>query len=135
MRILLLSEFYPPILGGLELHVQTLGRALLARGHDVHVATLSGPGEDVHVATPGSVTISIAADAETDPLADTGSSRASADWQFSIVIAPCTNAFTDGPDPISGTSGDDVLCGGGGDDTITGFDGNDQIFAAPVTTT
>jgi glycosyltransferase involved in cell wall biosynthesis len=40
MRILLLSEFYPPILGGLELHVQTLARALLSRGHDVRVATL-----------------------------------------------------------------------------------------------
>lgn len=53
MRILLLSEFYPPILGGLELHVQTLARALSARGHDVHVATLgvsgSSPDGDVTV--------------------------------------------------------------------------------------
>jgi glycosyltransferase involved in cell wall biosynthesis len=43
MRILLLTEFYPPILGGVELHVQTLARALMARGHDVHVATVGDP--------------------------------------------------------------------------------------------
>jgi glycosyltransferase involved in cell wall biosynthesis len=40
MRILLLSDLYPPIIGGLERHVQTLGRSLARRGHEVTVATL-----------------------------------------------------------------------------------------------
>ena len=44
MRILLLSDLYPPIIGGLERHVQTLGASLASRGHDVTVATLSHPG-------------------------------------------------------------------------------------------
>src|SRR5215469_5189896 len=40
MRILMLSQFYPPIIGGEEIHVQNLSRALAARGHDVAVVTL-----------------------------------------------------------------------------------------------
>jgi glycosyltransferase involved in cell wall biosynthesis len=40
MHILLLSDLFPPIIGGLERHVQTLGRSLAARGHEVTVATL-----------------------------------------------------------------------------------------------
>lgn len=40
MRILMLSQFYPPTVGGEEQHVQTLSRELAARGHDVAVATL-----------------------------------------------------------------------------------------------
>ena len=39
-RILLLAQFYPPIIGGEERHVRNLGQALAARGHDVCVATL-----------------------------------------------------------------------------------------------
>jgi glycosyltransferase involved in cell wall biosynthesis len=39
MRILLLSQFYPPIVGGEERHVRNLGAALAARGHAVSVAT------------------------------------------------------------------------------------------------
>lgn len=42
MRILLLSQFYPPVSGGVELHVKTLAEGLLARGHDVAVGTLEG---------------------------------------------------------------------------------------------
>lgn len=41
MRILILSDFYPPVLGGLELQVQLLARGLARRGHTVSVATLS----------------------------------------------------------------------------------------------
>ena len=41
MRILLLTQFYPPVLGGEERHVRTLAHELAARGHDVSVATLS----------------------------------------------------------------------------------------------
>jgi glycosyltransferase involved in cell wall biosynthesis len=40
MRILMLSEFYPPLIGGTERHVQTLSRELVQRGHHVAVATL-----------------------------------------------------------------------------------------------
>ncbi len=44
MRILLLSQFYPPIIGGEERHVRNLGAALAQRGHQVCVATLRHPG-------------------------------------------------------------------------------------------
>jgi glycosyltransferase involved in cell wall biosynthesis len=40
MRILMLAQFYPPIIGGEERHVRDLSIALAARGHDVAVATL-----------------------------------------------------------------------------------------------
>lgn len=41
MRVLLLSDFYPPVRGGLEFHVDALAAELVARGHAVTVATLS----------------------------------------------------------------------------------------------
>jgi glycosyltransferase involved in cell wall biosynthesis len=44
MRIMLLSQFYPPIIGGEERHVRNLGAALARRGHEVIVATLWYPG-------------------------------------------------------------------------------------------
>lgn len=40
MRILMLAQFYSPIIGGEERHVENLSRALVARGHDIAVATL-----------------------------------------------------------------------------------------------
>lgn len=40
MRILLLTQFYPPIMGGIERHVKDLGAELAKRGHQVSVATL-----------------------------------------------------------------------------------------------
>lgn len=40
MRILMLAQFYPPIIGGEERHVRDLSMELVARGHDVTVATL-----------------------------------------------------------------------------------------------
>ncbi|MBV9688721.1 MAG: glycosyltransferase family 4 protein [Ktedonobacteraceae bacterium] len=40
MRILMLSQFYPPIIGGEEQHVRALSTELVARGHDVTVVTL-----------------------------------------------------------------------------------------------
>lgn len=42
MRILLLSQFYPPVIGGEERHVRNLALALAARGHQVSVATQAG---------------------------------------------------------------------------------------------
>lgn len=43
MRILLVSDFYPPTIGGLERHVARLAKALVALGHDVEVATSATP--------------------------------------------------------------------------------------------
>jgi glycosyltransferase involved in cell wall biosynthesis len=40
MRILMLAQFYHPILGGIEQHVRTLSHELVTRGHDVSVATM-----------------------------------------------------------------------------------------------
>jgi glycosyltransferase involved in cell wall biosynthesis len=40
MRILMLAQFYPPIIGGEERHVRNLSIDLVARGHNVAVATL-----------------------------------------------------------------------------------------------
>ena len=44
MRVLMLSEFYPPLVGGMERHVQTLSRELVQRGHQVAVGTLQHKG-------------------------------------------------------------------------------------------
>jgi glycosyltransferase involved in cell wall biosynthesis len=41
MRILLISDFYPPTPGGLEFHVDALAAELAARGDEVCVATLT----------------------------------------------------------------------------------------------
>ena len=40
MRVLMISDFYPPVVGGMERHVQTLAREMARRGHEVAVATL-----------------------------------------------------------------------------------------------
>lgn len=41
LRILMLTQFYPPTIGGEERHVKNLSIALACRGHDVGVATLA----------------------------------------------------------------------------------------------
>jgi glycosyltransferase involved in cell wall biosynthesis len=43
MRILLLSQFMPPVIGGEERHVAALGEALAQRGHEVVIATQDDP--------------------------------------------------------------------------------------------
>jgi glycosyltransferase involved in cell wall biosynthesis len=43
MRVLMLTQFYPPFIGGEERHVHTLSTRLAARGHEVAVATIGGP--------------------------------------------------------------------------------------------
>src|SRR6266566_1127367 len=40
MRILMLAQFYPPLISGEERYVRDLSLELIARGHDVAVATL-----------------------------------------------------------------------------------------------
>jgi glycosyltransferase involved in cell wall biosynthesis len=44
MRVLLLAQWYPPIIGGEELHVRNLATELARRGHVVTVATLAQKG-------------------------------------------------------------------------------------------
>ncbi|MGD9804932.1 MAG: glycosyltransferase [Hyphomicrobiaceae bacterium] len=44
MKILMLAQFYPPIIGGEERHVRNLSIALAKRGHHVSVATLATQG-------------------------------------------------------------------------------------------
>lgn len=46
MRILMLTQSYPPIIGGEAIHVRTLGVELAARGHDVAVVTLWYQGQE-----------------------------------------------------------------------------------------
>ena len=46
MRVLQLTDFYPPLVGGVEQHVRLLGRELARRGHRVTVATVA-PGPPV----------------------------------------------------------------------------------------
>ena len=45
MRILMLSQFYQPIIGGGAIHVRSLGLELVSRGHDVAVVTLWHEGQ------------------------------------------------------------------------------------------
>jgi glycosyltransferase involved in cell wall biosynthesis len=52
-RILMLSQFYPPIIGGEERHVKVLSEALAARGHDVAVATTQPGAEPCYEARGG----------------------------------------------------------------------------------
>lgn len=48
MRILMVSEFVPPVLGGLEFHVLSLASELTKQGHDVRVATLTSDPAPQH---------------------------------------------------------------------------------------
>jgi glycosyltransferase involved in cell wall biosynthesis len=41
MRVLMLTELYPPFIGGSEEYVRNLARGLVARGHQVSVATVA----------------------------------------------------------------------------------------------
>ncbi|HWH13823.1 MAG TPA: glycosyltransferase family 4 protein [Miltoncostaeaceae bacterium] len=44
LRILLVSDYYPPFIGGVQRQIQLLGRELTGRGHEVRVATIWSPG-------------------------------------------------------------------------------------------
>jgi len=44
VRVLMLTDVYPPVIGGTELYVQRLSRELAGRGHDVSVVTLEPLG-------------------------------------------------------------------------------------------
>ena len=53
MRILLLSDFYPPHVGGVELQVQALAREYVRRGHAVDVGTVWQEGLPPEAADEG----------------------------------------------------------------------------------
>lgn len=53
MRILMLTQSYAPIVGGVERIVEDLGSELRRRGHEVGVATLRQPGESGEPSKPG----------------------------------------------------------------------------------
>ena len=57
VRILLLSQFYPPITGGEERHVRNLATALSRRGHTVSVVTLWFPGACDSKTTENNITV------------------------------------------------------------------------------
>ena len=56
MRILLLTQFYPPVAGGQERHVRNLAQELNNRGHAVEVATIAVQG-DAGTTLDGSVPV------------------------------------------------------------------------------
>jgi glycosyltransferase involved in cell wall biosynthesis len=58
LRILMLAQFYPPIIGGIETHVQALSHSLAARGHEVMVATLATDGVEPGERCDGPVRVS-----------------------------------------------------------------------------
>jgi len=48
MRLLLVTDSYPPLIGGADLQVQMIGRAMRAAGHEVRVVTPWQPGLPAH---------------------------------------------------------------------------------------
>ena len=57
MRILLVTDFYHPYNGGVEVHVQTVAESLAARGHEVAVATMPTRDDQPERPIDGPVTI------------------------------------------------------------------------------
>lgn len=53
MRVLMLTELYPPFIGGSEEYVRNLARGLVARGHSVSVVTISADGAESHSVDDG----------------------------------------------------------------------------------
>jgi glycosyltransferase involved in cell wall biosynthesis len=53
MRVLMLAQFYPPVIGGEERHVLSLSEGLVARGHDVVVATMPHPARPAEAVING----------------------------------------------------------------------------------
>ncbi len=51
MKVLLTSPYYPPHIGGVEIHTMNLARGLAKRGYDVEVITSQGADEYVKVTT------------------------------------------------------------------------------------
>ncbi|MFP4558423.1 MAG: glycosyltransferase [Archaeoglobaceae archaeon] len=45
MKVLLTSPYYPPHIGGVEVHAMNLARGLVERGYEVEVITSEGNDE------------------------------------------------------------------------------------------
>lgn len=56
MRVLMLTQFYPPGGGGQERHVRDLAHALAGRGHEIELATIGAVG-DYGTSMDGSVMV------------------------------------------------------------------------------
>ncbi len=61
MRVLMLTDLYPPFIGGIEQHVRNLSHGLVERGHEVTVATMSVDGQPASRTTKASVSSDCAA--------------------------------------------------------------------------
>jgi glycosyltransferase involved in cell wall biosynthesis len=59
MRIVMLSQFYPPVIGGEERHVITLSESLAMRGHEVTVISLAHPERAPEVESRGVTVLSV----------------------------------------------------------------------------
>ena len=57
MRVLMVTDFYDPYVGGVEQHVRSLSHALVRRGHHVAVATLWTPRSGPRLDDDGPVTV------------------------------------------------------------------------------
>jgi glycosyltransferase involved in cell wall biosynthesis len=51
MKVLLTSPYYPPHIGGVQIHTRTIARGLSERGYDIEVVTSIGYDERVKVTT------------------------------------------------------------------------------------
>ena len=70
MKVLQVSDFFPPVRGGLESHVDDLATELTRRGHEVHVATMTrdavATSPDVHVHPVTTLTSRLVRHAQAD---------------------------------------------------------------------
>jgi len=57
MKVVMTTPYYPPHIGGVEVHAKNLARGLKKRGHDVEVVTSIGEDEEVRVKTVKSIQI------------------------------------------------------------------------------
>lgn len=57
MKIVLTTPYYPPHIGGIEVHVKNLAEKLKERGYDVEVISSMGKDEKIHVKTIPSIPI------------------------------------------------------------------------------
>lgn len=57
MKVVLTSPYYPPHIGGVEVHTMNLARGLARRGYDVEVITSEGDDEHLKVTTAPTVPV------------------------------------------------------------------------------
>ena len=57
MKVVMTTPYYPPHIGGVEIHTKNLARGLKERGHDVEVVTSVGEDDAVKVRVVKSINI------------------------------------------------------------------------------